>query len=91
MSLYAPTFVSHKKGSFLRCVGSVLHGVFVFHPPPGGFGPQGRCGEEHAGVRRRVRDHTGATLNESFCPKARSAAPRVETFCINMNCSANLF
>ena len=29
--------------SFLRCVGSVLHGVFVFHPAAGGGGESSRC------------------------------------------------
>lgn len=37
---------------FLRCVGFALHGVFVFHPPPGGASPRGWCGERQHRVGR---------------------------------------
>ncbi len=42
-----------KKLRFSRCVGIALHGVFVFHPTPGGASPLGGCGEKQG--RRNIK------------------------------------
>ena len=50
---FAVLFVSvpQKEPGSLRCVGFLLHGVFVFHPASGGQGPRA------AVVEKRKEDH----------------------------------
>ena len=64
-------FVSHKDICFLRCVGVILHSVFVFRSTPAGRKPRRRMGEkrrkgEFTEVSNRKQSYDSAMQKRSI-------------------------